>query len=647
MVVLLLGASLGGAMLLSPDHPSEGPVEDPESPVATTPTNDSFAMVTADSEAAFRAYMAAADRRRRPDLEFTGAGDAVAADGAETATAVAAEAAQPSVKGGDGVRYGETNVQVEGVDEPDILKTVDGRFYYSGPGDVVERHHGEDTPAGGETVVVNATDPGEAAVTAHIDRSGRMLVADERVVVLGEEAVTGYDVTDPDDPELVWERDVSGRVTAARLYQGRVYLVVAEQVGEDCRVEPLNGESVHCTDIHHPERPLPVDVTYTALALDATDGTVRDTHSFVGGSRATVYMSTDGLYVTYLERASETEIRLEFLLSDTGRALLDDRAVAHLEEIRGYDLSPRARRAEVRATVERWLQRVEKNRRDDLGEALEDGYRRFLRDRKRGLERTHIVRLSLDGGLTQTATGTVPGRVNDQFSFDVHDGHLRVATTVGEGHRIESANDVYVLDVGTLSVVGKVTGMGQGQRVYGVRFVGDRGYVITFRQVDPLHVLDLSDPTDPEQAGSLKLPGFSRYLHPLDDGRVLGIGEEDGEVKAVIFDVSDPSNPRIAHSRVLDARYSAIQRTHHAFMRDPRHDVVFLPTQRGGYILSEQDLSTVRKVDVTAPQRARYAGDYLYVFGAEEVAVLNERTWTRTTTVELNVHGVELNVHGD
>jgi uncharacterized secreted protein with C-terminal beta-propeller domain len=454
-------------------------------------------------------------------------------------------------------------------------------------------------------------------------------------VVIGPGAVTGYDVSDPADPERLWERNVTGDVTAARLHDGRLYLVVAERMGDDCRVEPLEDESVDCTEVYHPERPVPVDVTYTALAVGLDEGGVTDDVSFVGGPRATVYMSTEGLYVTYLERASRTDTMLGFLLSD-GRSLLDDRAVEHLEDVREYDLSPEARQQEVRATIERWLDRQPEDRREELRDELQDRYRSYLRDRKRGLERTHIVRMSLDGGLSTAATGTVPGRVNDQFSFDVHDGHLRVATTVGEGHSIESANDVYVLDVANLSVEGQVTGMGEGQRVYGVRFVGDTGYVITYRQVDPLHVVDLSDPSNPTETGTLKLPGFSRYLHPLEDGRVLGIGEEDGQVKAVVFDVSDPTDPRVERSRVLEADYSEAGRNHHAFTRDAKYGVFFLPTERGGYVLSEDDLSTVRRVDIDRPRRARYAGDHLYVFGHDRAVVLDERTWNRTATVDLS-----------
>jgi uncharacterized secreted protein with C-terminal beta-propeller domain len=184
--------------------------------------------------------------------------------------------------------------------------------------------------------------------------------------------------------------------------------------------------------------------------------------------------------------------------------------------------------------------------------------------------------------------------------------------------------------------MGSVTGMSEGQRVYGVRFVDDRGYVVTFRRVDPLHVLDLSDPAAPTEEGSVKLPGFSSYLHPLEGDRVMGIGQEDGKVKAVVFDVSDPTEPRVEQSRILDARWSAISRTHHAFTYDPRHDAAFLPTPEGGYVLSTADLSTETRVEMQDPRRARYVGDHLFVFGQDSVTVLNETDWSTTTTVGLS-----------
>lgn len=644
VVVLLVLAGVGGVVVLTSDGQLDGDhTRDPSNQTASELENASMDLITSDTERAFRAYVSRSDRQRsQPGVLRLRDGGVVRSEGTPTAVeatadsgAAATEQAVPSRGEADNSpRYGETNVQVDGVDEPDVLKTVNGRFYYALPERHRYTHHETPRKPAGRTVAVDATDPGTAEVTADINRSGRMLVDGNRLVVVGERTLSGYDVSNPDAPELVWERTITGRVAAARLHDGQVYLVIADSVDDDCQVEPLGGTTIACTDIHHPRRPVPVDVTYTALQIATADGDVADRFSFVGGGDATVYMSTEGLYVTYLEQQPTSEVRLEFLLSE-GRPLLDDQAVERLRTVRSYDLSPAAQRAEVRATIRHWLAREPADRRRELADELEWRYRTYLGEHKRTLDRTHIVRLTLDGGLSQAASGSVPGRVLNQFSFDAHEGTLRVATTVGERPAVESANDVYVLDVETLSVQGSVTGMGEGQRVYGVRFIGDKGYVITYRQVDPLHVIDLSDPTTPEETGQLKLPGFSRYLHPLDDGRLLGIGEEGGRVKAVVFDVSDPANPTVAHSRVLDARYSAVAQTHHAFMRDARHGVVFLPTERGGYVLSERDLSTVRRVHIEQPRRARYAGDHLYVFGRSSAVVIDERTWNRTAEVTL------------
>jgi uncharacterized secreted protein with C-terminal beta-propeller domain len=326
-------------------------------------------------------------------------------------------------------------------------------------------------------------------------------------------------------------------------------------------------------------------------------------------------------------------MRTQFLLDS---AVVPDRVRERLRTVRGYDLSTDAERAEVRATVQRWVASLPEAEGREVRERLREDWEEYLRDNRRDATSTHVVRFPVDD-LADATTGSVPGQVLNQFSFDVHDGHLRVATTVGERlPGVESANDVYVLDAASMAREGSVTGMSEGQRVYGVRFVGDRGYVVTFRQVDPLHVLDLSDPENPEETGFVKLPGFSSYLHPLEGDRLLGVGEEDGRVKAVVFDVSDPTDPTVAESRVLDARWSAVSRTHHAFTYDPRYGVAFLPTPEGGYVLSTDDLSTETRVGLRDPRRARYVGDHLFVFGSDEVAVLDERDWSRVTTVDLN-----------
>ena len=95
-----------------------------------------------------------------------------------------------------------------------------------------------------------------------------------------------------------------------------------------------------------------------------------------------------------------------------------------------------------------------------------------------------------------------------------------------------------------LNQVGAVGGLGEGERIYGVRFMGERGYVVTFRQIDPLYTLDLSDPTAPKVVGELKIPGYSAYLHPVGENLLLGVGREAQNVKASLFDVSNLAAPR-------------------------------------------------------------------------------------------------------
>jgi uncharacterized secreted protein with C-terminal beta-propeller domain len=226
--------------------------------------------------------------------------------------------------------------------------------------------------------------------------------------------------------------------------------------------------------------------------------------------------------------------------------------------------------------------------------------------------------------------------------MDARDGRLRIATTVPGAGDAASVNDVYVLDR-DLDVEGAATGMGEGQRVYAARFLDDTAYLVTFRQVDPFHVVDLSDPANPRELGAVKLPGFSEYLHPIGEDRVLGVGREDGRVKAVVFDVSDPANPRVVDSELLDDRWSAVSQSHHAFLQDDRHDVVFVPGSGGGHVFAydndaagEAALALEKRVDVGGPAvRALYVEDALYVFGHGEVGVVDERSWERVGTLDL------------
>lgn len=531
-------------------------------------------------------------------------------------------------------RHSETNTQEVTVDEPDIVKTDGEQVYYS-----PDPHPYRGEWAGGGTNVVDVQPPGTAEKLTQLPATGNLLLVNDTLVAIGQDALYGYDVSNPEDPDRLWSKSLNASVVTGRLHDGTVYLVLANRLsaGDPCPVEPVDGEAVSCTDVYHPRESVPVDATYTALTLDPGSGEVGDRLSFVGSADNVVYMSTDGLYVTYTESTARGEVALDFLLSE-GSTLLSADAMDRLERLRTYDLSDRAVWAEIQATIDAEAADRGGEARERFHERLGDAYREYADEHRHEFDATRVVKLGVDDGLSVDATGSVPGRPLDQFSLDERNGSLRVATTVQPPRLwsdVNSTNDVYVLDR-NLSVSGSVTGMGETERIYSVRFDGDRGYVVTFRQIDPFHVLDLSDPENPTLEGELKLPGFSTYLHPLGDGRVLGVGEEDGTVKAVVFDASDPTDPTVEDSVVLPDEWSAIRESHHAFLLDPRHEVFFLPGTRGGHVYSYDDgLEEVYTVDVTDPRRAVYVGDYLYVFGADEVVVVNENDWTEVERTDL------------
>jgi hypothetical protein len=193
---------------------------------------------------------------------------------------------------------------------------------------------------------------------------------------------------------------------------------------------------------------------------------------------------------------------------------------------------------------------------------------------------THVHRFELDRDTpAYTGSGEVPGWQWSQFALDEEDGFLRMATTSWDwwwGGGGNEGNNVFVLETEgeDLDVVGSVTGIAPGESIQGVRFIGDIGWLVTFLQVDPLFAIDLSDPTAPTVIGELELPGFSSYIHPLEDGWLLTAGmggTEDGSLTGFalkLFDVRDPTNPVLASEALVESdewSYSEAMWDHHAF----------------------------------------------------------------------------------
>ena len=188
-----------------------------------------------------------------------------------------------------------------------------------------------------------------------------------------------------------------------------------------------------------------------------------------------------------------------------------------------------------------------------------------------------------DGNIAYVANGLVSGYVLNQFSMDEHNGFFRIATSDGK------STNVYVLD-GNLKVVGKLEGLAPGENLHSARFMGDRGYLVTFKKVDPLFVIDLKNPQNPQVLGKLKIPGYSDYLHPYDETHLIGVGKETVEaekgdfawyqgVKLSLFDVSNVSQPKeIAKIEIGDrGTDTPVLQDHKAFLFSRSRNLLVLP----------------------------------------------------------------------
>jgi uncharacterized secreted protein with C-terminal beta-propeller domain len=199
-------------------------------------------------------------------------------------------------------------------------------------------------------------------------------------------------------------------------------------------------------------------------------------------------------------------------------------------------------------------------------------------------ETTAIHRIHFDDGIMEyDATGEVPGTLLNQFSMDEYGDYFRTATTTGNLWDSSSYNHLYVLDE-NLEVVGVLEDLAPGETIYSARFLGDRAYLVTFRQVDPFFVIDLTDPENPTVLGELKITGYSDYLHPYDENHIIGIGKEtvDGlyqGVKISLFDVTDVSNPTEIDKFVIGDRgtESPVLDDHKALLFDREKNLLVIP----------------------------------------------------------------------
>jgi len=627
------------------------------------------------SEQEFKDYL---EKAKSVSGSYGGQGGGMSLETMAMKNSDATGAPQPTGIGGGPSRVSGTNVQVAGIDEPDAVKTDGKEIYFSVPhpqfvpmtapdmdsGSGVSREIFPPQQIGG-TEAIKAFPPTDLKVEFKIDKSGDLLLIGKTLVVIPTERyywnqnaskIYGYDVTDPKNPKEVWNTELksSTSIVGVREYDGKIYLAIKTDFSDDrsCLLKPLVVKGVEfslkCTDIYHPEAVVPMDTTYTAMIIDPENGSMEKSISFMGSSSqnySVVYMSPNALYLTYYNPGDAVAMLHSFFSEN--KDLAPDWLVAKLKNLGEYDISSSAKMTEMRELVSRYQNSFSADDRLKNQNEISNRMSDFLKNHRRDLDSTGIVKIDAKN-LSIDSTGRVPGKLLNQFSLDEYKGNLRAATTVGENflswgfgfgadrNSDNTANDVYVLDKG-LKTQGSVIDLGKGERIYAVRFIEDKGYVVTFKQVDPLYVLDLSDSANPVKKGELKIPGYSSYLHPITKDKILGVGEESGKVKVSLFDVSDPGNPREISKYNLDEYYSEISATHHAFLLDAKHQIFFLPGSKGGYIFSYSDdnLSLVKAVSEIQAKRAIYIDNFLYVIGENKLVVLDERSWEKVSELEL------------
>ena len=591
------------------------------SPATTGTTTEG----TADGDLALRAF----DDCEALTLELRRRGLAQVARGADGGVlrsgdaAVAAEAQDVAPVAGGAAEWSGTNVQVAGVDEPDVVKT-DGSHLY--------------TLADGELRVVDVREAHPRVVSTLTFDGGvprDLLLHEGRLLILGDDApnpgrvpdplasdeldvalsmavprtrLWSVDVSDPVAPAVTSTMAVDGGLLTARLTDGTARVVIRSlpvlpdvlrssgaapdpagvrrglrDATADAwlpQVSVDGGEAaplVGCMAVRAPAGGDDLGlVSVLSLDLDRA-GLDADRVDAVLGAADTVYADADSLYVT--TSRWPIAVPLEPLP-------LEDPAVG-AERLPVEPVPLPDQPAPVpSASAPPPVPGASAPPSDDTTPAATD--RGVAPSPPAVTTEVHQFDLGRDGA-TYLASGSVPGTVLNQWALSEHDDHLRIATTVDDGTRRRSHSAVHVLrrDDAQLTEVGRTGDLGRGERIYAVRYAGALGFVVTFRQVDPLYTLDLSDPAAPSVLGELKIPGYSAYLHPVGDDHLLGVGQDadtDGTVKGLqisLFDVSDLRAPaRVGQIGFGPQTSSPVEYDHRALLAWPDRDLIAVPVER-------------------------------------------------------------------
>jgi len=562
--------------------------------------------------------------------DSAGEGTAVA-ERATASAAAPAPAPDQTADGGAGGATSETNTQEEGIDEPDVVET-DGDHVYlvdqedlvvldGASGDVVSRTRlgawGAQLLLQGDRMLVVAGGMGYG-IPMPIEDGVSILPVEPPRFAPGT-VLQLLDVSDPAAPRVLQTTEVEGHHVTTRVVDGVARVVIASWPD----LQPMDGVVFEGD---------PGTTRAAASAAESLEADLAATEigDWLPAFRTTVVEGDEP--VTH----EGSVVACEDVLMPEVNAGIAQTSILRVDFTDGFDPADTTTVVAEAGTVyasastlylaaNRYVPVVEQDR------VVDEGFTTAL----------HAFDLAGDGPAAHAGAGEIPGHVLNQYSLSEHDGHLRVATTEGSPWAMEGAapsqSGVRVLRLqgDQLVEVGAVTGLGLTETIQSVRFMGPVGYVVTFRQTDPLYVIDLSDPSNPRAVGELKIPGFSSYLHPAGEGRLIGIGRDadlDGRDQGLLvslFDVTDPTAPAQLQTWTARDAWSQAGNDPKAFLWWAPESAVAVPYERysqvdasgreigqiqmGMLVLDVDDSGITERATVTA--EGRYPSRALVVQG--------------------------------
>ncbi len=514
----------------------------------------------------------------------------------------ASDSIQSAPMPSSGADYSQTNIQVEGVDEGDIIKN-DGEYIYG-----IGKN---------KFYIMKAYPPSESKIMFEKDilgRSHNLLLNNDRLAIVStinsktyeipkysieprpvyrpQTLIEVFDVKDREKPKLIQNYTVSGSYSQSRMIGENVYIISNEYAYSWIGIpRPFAtvGNTRIMPDIYYFDFD---DFSYnfnTIASININEEQPQiNVQSFMLGHSDTIYVSQNNIYI------ANRQNNYIFYREDIQRKKFYEAILPELpRDVRNKinQLGNDAEWKDISKVIEEMYNSMSEREKRELLEKIEKSIIEFETKIHEENSKTIIHKISINNGeIEYKSQGEVKGYLLNQFSMDEYKDNLRVATTFSvwtRNGRIEYSN-VYTLD-SNMNLLGKIEKIAPDERIFSTRFMGDRLYMVTFRDVDPFFVIDLKDPQNPEILGELKIPGFSNYLHPYDENHIIGIGKDTQErqgggfimkgLKISMFDVTDFSNPIESDVFYIGGQgsYSLVENDHKAMLFDKERNLMVIP----------------------------------------------------------------------